>query len=270
MQHLDYIKDQLELIKVRINKLDFKEDDIRKDFHGLIWDVLDNYYRGFTYFALTKYIADGQVKFDKELENLEDHLKHLTGVMSDPELFASARNNLNRSIILDSWSVFEFCVSIITGYILKENVIIDLLAEDFQKVIKILKSTKVDTNSQAKLEKTLVKQHLAHVSINRKYNKLFSSVKSSYCRDINEDKQFLLFLGKYRNCMHSNYFYFGNYFEYEFGGVAFYFKNGEPIWNNKKYGIDLHFNIILELMEVFSELMDKLDYDALIPYPGTT
>src|SRR5690242_17155654 len=265
MDPLEYLRLGLEQIKNDLSSNPFEEDDMRREFFHLQFDVLNNYYTGCSFLALANYLPTGNVLFNGEIESLDPHLQRLSEIGIHPTLNASFRNNTNRSVVVDSWSVFEFCMTIIGDHILNEAERSELLEEQYLVISDILKNVTIPEKENERLKKVFSKKHLTHVSVNRKCDKLFSKTKS-YPRDISADKQFLLFYGRYRNCLHSNYIYYGNDVEFEFKGIKFLFHNGEPVTHGE-FDIKYHFDLAIEMMEIFRSIMLTIDYGTKIPYP---
>lgn len=266
MDPLEYLRLGLEQIKSDIYSSPFEEDDMRREFFHLQFDVLNNYYSGCSFLALANHLPTGNVLFSKgEIERIDLHIQRLTEIGIHPTLNASFRNNINRSVVVDSWSVFEFCLTIIGDYVLSETEKNELLAEQYLVINDILKNITIPDKENEKLKKILSKRHLTHVSVNRKCDKLFTKTKF-YPRDVSADKQFLLFYGRYRNCLHSNYIYYGNDTEFEFKGIRFLFHNGQPVTHGQ-FDIKYHFDLAIEMMEIFKSIMLTIDYESKIPYP---
>lgn len=266
MDPLEYIRLGLEQIKKDIDSSPYEEDDMRREFLCLTFDVLNNYYVGGSFLALAGFLPTGNVTFNEEIDRINEHLKRLTEIGIYPTLTASYRNNINRSVIVDTWSVFEFCITIISLHVLEESEQEELKLEQYQKIVDSLKGTTIPDKSSDKLKKQFSTDHLSHVSINRKCDKLFKKTGEKYQRDLIADRQFLTFFGKYRNSMHSNYIYYGKGFEFDFKGVKFRFINNETVTHNQ-FDITYHFDLAIELKDIFKELTTKLDFINKIPYP---
>ena len=89
MRLSNYLLEASEEIKKVIVTLKYPEDDIRRDYHGMIYDVVDNYYLGHIAYELAEEIVKGKIGFDKDLLPFKTHIDRLTGVqlnsMSDHE-----------------------------------------------------------------------------------------------------------------------------------------------------------------------------------------
>ena len=265
MEPLEYIRQGLDKLKNEGQQLPFDREDMRLEFFGLLYDVLNNYYYSATFFELTKYLGTDKILFSKDF--LTEHLKRVTEIGAYDVLWASYRNNINRSVIVDTWSVFEFCITIISLHVLDESEQEELKLEKYLQIVDSIKGIIIPEKSSSKLKKQFSTDHLSHVSINRKCDKLFKKVGKNYQRDLVADRQFLTFFGKYRNSMHSNYIYYGKDFEFAFKGVKFQFIDKDVVTNNVQFGITYNFELAMELKDIFKELTTKLNFKNKIPYP---
>jgi hypothetical protein len=86
---------------------------------------------------------------------------------------------------------------------------------------------------------------------------------------MNADKDFLLFLGKWRNTMHTNYIYYGKDYEYKFGHAHFKFENGKIVkWYDPfEPSPRLYFYLIGNLKDIWAVLIRSIKYDKIIEYP---
>lgn len=268
MSHLDYIYQKLNDLKENVHNLPYPIEDLRSAYFQYSWDILNNYYWSFCAIHMTRMINQGHVAFDEEAtKGFEHHISRLNEITQHSVLFQSARNNATRTLLTDSWSNFEFCITIICDFVLDEEIKKELFEEQSEKVKKVLKNKPLDEGEIKKLDKLLVKNHLTHVSVNRKIDKLFNIVGDNYQGDKKEDKDFFSFLGRYRNCLHSNYIFHGNDFTYSYKGTHFIFKSGEPITHNKRLDIAHHFDLVWELNSVCERLFGALKYEKFIPCP---
>jgi len=272
MESLDYIPENieqiqryLEFIKQDGAQIPFDENDVRTAFFGLIYDVVDNYYRGVVFVELIKSIGAQKILIEKT-EIINRHIENLIQIAVHPDLFASHRNNINRSILTDSWSAFELGITVLSDHALAEEVKSELLEEQYIKIIDGLKGAPIEEQILKKLKRQFIKNHLTHVSINRKCDKLFKLIEANYERVVDSDKLFLTFYGKYRNCLHSNYIYYGNDFSYTFEGVNFSFENRKPV-RSDKMDFTYHPNLVMELGRIFKAVAVAINFDEMIPYP---
>ncbi|OYX81665.1 MAG: hypothetical protein B7Y83_16980 [Flavobacteriales bacterium 32-34-25] len=113
---------------------------------------------------------------------------------------------------------------------------------------------------------------MTHISVNKKTDFLFKKVVG-YSRTINEDKEFLLFLGKFRNTMHTNFIYYGNDYNFKFGNAYFQFENGkmvkwyDPFNDNFVASPKLYFALMSELKKIWKALILSIPHKNIIQYP---
>src|ERR1017187_6926334 len=121
MRLSDYLFGIAEGIKKYYNDLKFPEDDIRKDFHGMIYDLVNNYYYGHVSFELSNKISDGKVLFLEEMHEHKTHIDRLTEVNKIATLSSSFIASLNKQLIIGSWTSFELSITTIADVILTET-----------------------------------------------------------------------------------------------------------------------------------------------------
>jgi hypothetical protein len=144
-----------------------------------------------------------------------------------------------------------------------------LLGDDLKKIEKVLDNYQLQAEDRKKIEKAFAKkEHLTHLSVNRKYEKIYSIYRENYSGNWNEDKEFLEFYGKYRNSMHSNYIYHGKDKEYTFSGNTYYFVNGEAISHSREPDLKEMFDMALTLKITCKRLFDAIQYPDLLPFPS--
>lgn len=258
MDTLDYIKQELAQLFEDTIKLPFTEKDARRAFHDRILDTLDNYYKSLS--VVLFFFNGGQFRFNTKTENFTEHLLPFQQDFASWTVATqSYRNYINRSMIMDSWSIFENSITLMCKVILSEEVKEELILEKFNNVKKIVGLLSDPGTKESALRKELEVKHLSSVSITRKYEKLFNLVKDNYSRNVKDDKAFLKFYGAYRNVVHSNYIFYGKDFTHPFQGVPIIFKNGELVGDGEgKMNEKRMFDLVLELRSVFMELMAGL------------
>lgn len=178
----------------------------------------------------------------------------------------SHRNQINRGLIIDLWSQFEFSVTTICNSILNPSETESLFNERYQEIVKIVGENNLTDEIKEKLKKKLTERHLTHIPITRKCDKLFKYCKN-YTRDVNDDKQFLLFFGRVRNTMHSTYVFYGNDFEYVFDDIRTVFENGKPVYHRQPPGLKFYFHLGIELIKVFTAIISSIEHESKIEYP---
>jgi hypothetical protein len=267
---LGFINAELELYKKTIQKLPFHQDDVRSVYHELTFNILNNYYIQTCLLELSKVFEN--IPIPKEISNILDiHLARIVQMGGTPLLQNSFRNSNNRRIIIDGWSAFELAVTEICYYALSPEDVEGLELDQYQQVKDRTKKIEMSIELDARLKQLLKKNHLSHVAISRKCDALFKKAGGNYKRDIKADKEFLLFLGRFRNCIHSNYIFHGSDCEYEFANVKFRFTDGQTLEHSPlDFDATYLFRMLEELVDIFKHLSLAIDHQTLIPYPDLT
>ncbi|MBL0049287.1 MAG: hypothetical protein IPP32_14470 [Bacteroidetes bacterium] len=268
MENSDFILKWTEDLKAERNLLTFKEDDLRSDYFGLTYDVALNFYKGLILYDFSHFINKGLISFDKKIFDYKSHVDRIAEIVKHPILTASHINSLNRRFTIDSWSVFELCVTSLSAALASPEETEKLLNHQYNDILKKIKSTKLTDSENSDIKKLLVKEHLTHVPITRKTDLLFKKSKG-YSRNEKNDKEFLKFLGKFRNTMHTNYIYYGNDYEFKYGDAHFVFKNEKTVvWLDPFPSTPkLFFYIIGNLKAIWKELIITIPSPEFIPYP---
>ena len=121
MKYSEYLLNITEAKKEFCLNLNFLEDDIRVDFHGMVYDLAHNYYCGHVAFELSQEMVKGNVMFNKELFDSKTHIDRLTEIVKLPMLTTSYLSALNKQYIIGVWTAFETSISVIAETILTEN-----------------------------------------------------------------------------------------------------------------------------------------------------
>lgn len=269
MNYSDFILKWTEDLKAEIETLAFNKNDIRIDYFSLTYDVAYCYYRGFILLEFSEFINKGQIGFSKEIYNYKVHIDRVAETFKQPILRASHFNSLNRNMIFDAWSTFELCVTTFCIGICSPQELNKLLEFQYTETVGKIKEGKLNDSEDAEIRKLTIKRHLTHVPINRKTDLLFKK-SQGYGRDKKKDKEYLRFLGKFRNTTHSNFIYYGNNYEYKFGDAHFIFNDGENVkWKDPfSPSPKLYFYLIGELKEIWKELSNSIKHPSLIKYTG--
>lgn len=270
MKIYDFIDEQTKRMQEFVESSKFKDDDIRKGFFLLQNDVIQNFKRGITILLLNEQINKRNVLFAEATEKLEPQLQHL--IQTDTvKYFPSFRNNLYRSLIIDGYSIFEFCLTVFCNHYLTEKEKIDLIHWKYYEVEKELKKSSTDIGfaTYERIRTSLTENHLSHVPLLRKFRKLTEKVRKKYERDRKQDVEFITFIGKFRNSMHANYIYYGKDYDYNFKGIDFRFRNGKVIKYNGKPSSIEHLNLVIELIDIYREIASKIQHIGIIPYPDS-
>lgn len=268
MEEIEFILKWTEDLKAEISTLQFEKDDIRNDFFGLIYSTAYQYYKGYISYNLSLFIRQGKIAFNDNISSFKVHIDRLAQVSQKPTLAQSHTNSLNRNLQIDSWSVFELCVTPFCYALCENHELEKLLNYSYTEVINCLKKSDLDESDSEKLKRHLIKENLVHVPITRKTDFLFNKAVNYY-GDIKKDKEFLIFLGKLRNTMHTNFIYYGKDYEYKFGHAHFVFKNGKLVkWLDPfEPSPKLYFYLVGRLKEIWKNLITSIKHDEIIFYP---
>ncbi|MDB5091195.1 MAG: hypothetical protein JWR09_5189 [Mucilaginibacter sp.] len=268
MQDADLLLEWTDKLKAEIGDLPFNKDDIRLDFFGMVYDAAYNYYRGFIGFKLSQFIKDGQIAFGNQLSEFDKHVKRLMETSMYPMLTKSQMNYLNRHLLIDAWSTFELCTTTFVNAICTDDERDKMLNHHYRDICKNTTKSQISEEDDHKLFSLTNKSHLTHVPITRKTDFLFNKA-ANYYRDAKQDKEFLIFLGKWRNTMHTNYIYYGKHYEYYYGDVHFIFENEKIVkWYDPfEPSPKLYFYLIGNLKDIWVVLINSIKYDEIIPYP---
>lgn len=266
MQNSDFIIKWVESLKQDLNNAPYVEDDIRKDFFGMVIDSAYVYYRNFLLIEISILINRKKIDLKKLAKN--QHLIGVTVLIKNERSHQSHNNAMNRQFLIDTYSTFEMCVTALCQYTCAEEENQKLLETGYNDIIKLINADKLSAKELTKLKVAYTVNHLTHVPIVRKTDALFKKVKG-YTRDIKADKEFLRFFGKLRNAMHSNYIYSGKNYKYTFGHADFIFEDGKIItWQDPfKNSPKLYFYLAGNLNEIFKAITATIKYDGHIPYP---
>jgi len=268
MNDIDFILKWTEDLKAEIVELQFEMDDIRSDFFRLAYSSSYQYYKGYISYNLSLFIRQGKIAFNDNISSFSVHISRLAQVSQEPLLTQSHTNALNRNLIIDLWSVFELCVTPFCNALCEGIELEKLLNYNYTEIIKFLKKSALDETDRQKLKNHLVKENLVHVPITRKTDFLFNKTVNYY-GDIKKDKEFLIFFGKLRNTMHTNFIYYGKDYEYKFGDAHFIFKSGKLVkWVDPfEPSPKLYFYLVGRLKEIWKTLITSIKHDGIIFYP---
>ena len=261
----DKILDWTEAIKVKLKDFPFGDDDTRRVFVELIYDSAYCYYRGIAFMEMMRLSHKNLFQYNIELRYFEPHVNRLVETTRLPILEKSQFNHLNRSLLLDAWSSFEFCVTTFTECIATEDERDKLLQYQFRSIIKEISADSVETKKMERLKNKLTAHSLVHVPIVRKTEFLFMKC-SDYGDGIADDREFLQFVGKFRNAVHSNFIYHGKDYNYWLNNVHFVFKDRVPIvWTDRTTKV--YFDLLDRLLLIWDRICMSLDYEPVCNHP---
>jgi hypothetical protein len=242
--------------------LPYNEKDVRLEYFEFMLSIIDRFHTGHANMELLDEIV--QKKLLKDLILNSEHYRLLLDNRLDEKGFHSYFQDLNRQFIIDSWSVFELTITKILDSVLDATSRDEFLNKEYNQVKKILDSEILSESNKKMIFRLLkegrfLKNHITHQSINRRYEKLFDIFQFDRLK-IKEYKQFLEFLGKYRNSLHYNFIYSGQSFEYEFKDLKFSFIDQKPIQvPNKPWTIE----IISGLIDICKNIFKCIDIEFI-------
>ena len=261
---LDELLEYTETIKKDIKKINLHEDDVRHSFFGLYYSAIYDYYIGKAFFQTAKYIGEGEIKFTEKIYPFKIHAQRLYEIQDHELLTQGYFGNLNRNVLFSVWTSFEMIISLIFEYIVSEKDIEKIILKLNNKIVKAIKN--VDENDRKIIIETLLKT--SFIPINRKFNYIFERNKSNYIGNIEEDRIFLDFVVKLRNCMiHSNGVFHGKEFYYKFGDDEFLFKNKEMLLQKGPNQSEVYLKIVIKIKEIFESLIRCVENIKHIEYP---
>lgn len=266
MNYLSYVKNGIDELSIEIDTHPLPKEDLRPSYLDHMFSVFDLFYRQCCAVYAANIIKNKSIELTKsELSVIEVFL----GSVSNNTTFQSVMNSINRALLVDSWSTFEFFLTYLCDSLFDNEVKNELLIADSKEIIKIISRYTISDTDVTKIKKRLSKPRFAHVSVNRKYEKLHSMFESNYSGDWAEDKLFLEFYGKYRNCIHSNFIYHGNDKEYEFLGTKYWFADGKAVAHDKLSNIKEMFDLAVKLKDTCRRLFDAVQHKELLQYPAS-
>lgn len=261
---LEQLLDYSDAIKVQIKKLNYHKNDVRHGFFGLYYSSIYDYYIGNVFFQLAKHIADGQIQFTEKIYSFRAHAQRLYEIQKHPILIQGYKGNLNRNILLNVWTSFETSVSLIFEKIILEDDIPKIILKLNEKIVKAIES--VDAIDKKIIIDTLVKT--SFIPINRKFNYIIKYKKENYLGKLEDERKFLDFVVKLRNCIiHSNGVYHGKDFYYKFDGEEFLFKDKEILIQRGPDNSEVYLKISIRLKEIFENLIECVKDIKYIEYP---
>ncbi len=248
----------------------YGEKDIRHDYFELMHDLITNYSFNIKNFFLRAFIEYEEIRTIEYLDNITE--EELKGEF-DPILFRykSLKTNLERSIVVEAWSMFEFAITTIFEQLFTEE-------EKSSRNDKYSKSFKTILNKNFKNvhpeQIELVVSELAlkldtFIPSMNKVNKIFKKYGAKYSEKEN-DIEFLQFYSRLRNGIHNNFIYKGpDKKNYEFKGNVYRFQDGKSIIENVQSQFD-NIELVGELFFVIFRFFNSLRIDETILNPLPT
>lgn len=236
----------------------FEDKDIRISFFDGYHSILSFYYCSLIYNNSDLYVQNMREVYNRRDILKEDLKKNLQ----------SFRNLVNSKFLIDTWSNFELFITILCSAIFEPSRIDELCRADYSRVRKSISDICLSDLQKEKLQKQLIKRYFAHVNSNPKFNSLLTYIAHNYkIRNLKKDREFLEFYGGLRNCIHSNYIFFGNNKTYIFEDVKFTFEDNKLV-NINPLKEDTLFNLSVELDKIVRCIINSITYKGLIYDPS--
>ncbi|MFD1873887.1 hypothetical protein [Hymenobacter bucti] len=265
MEDLEYIKQETDKLVAEIHSHPLSTDDIRRSFLELILHTFNLYYIQWDTIQSARIIQPKPIPVTKEERYI---LNVFVNSVVEKQYYQMRSNSNYRNLFLESWSTFEFCLTYLCEELLDEVTKKELLEYDLKEINKTLLKYNLSDADNQKIEKIFYRNHLTHVPVTRKYNKLYSLYKKFYTGNWTEDSAFLEFYGKYRNCMHTNYIYHGKDKEYTFFGITYFFIDSEVVSQNKEATSSNKLDLAIQLKNICRRLFDAIQHPGLLPFPA--
>ncbi|MFD2543761.1 hypothetical protein ACFSSB_15650 [Lacinutrix gracilariae] len=262
--NLDKLLEYTENLKEEIAEIKLHSDDVRHSFFGLFYTNIYDYYIGKASYRLAEFIGNGDVKFTERVYPFNIHAQRLFEIQDFDLLSVGYHGNLNRNIIFGVWTSFELSISLIFEHLATENDLEIIIKKLNSKVIKAIANLEEQ-------EKNIIMDNLkksSFIPLLRKFNFLVKRKTNCYSGDLKEDREFLNFAVKLRNCMiHSNGIYHGNEYYYKFGEEEFRFVDKQMFMQKGPNNKDVYLDIAIRLKGIFKNLMNCVSEIDYLEYP---
>jgi hypothetical protein len=262
--NLDNLLEYTESIKQEIAEIKLRSDDVRHSFFDLFYTNIYDYYIGKVSYRLAEFIGKGDVKFTERVYPFNIHAQRLFEIQNLDLLSVGYQGNLNRNIIFGVWTSFELTISLLFEHLATENDLEIIIKQHNSKVIKAIVSLE-------EKEKSIIMDNLkksSFIPLVRKFNFLVKRNPNCYSGDLKEDREFLNFAVKLRNCMiHANGIYHGNEYYYKFGEEEFRFIDKQMFMQRGSNNKDVYLDIAIRLKEIFKNLMNCVSEIDYLEYP---
>lgn len=248
----------------------YGERDIRYDYFDLMHSLIINYSQSIKNFFLRAFSEYEQGKSLEFLNKITE--EEFKGKLDPIEFrYRSLKTNLERNLIIESWSTFEFAITTIFENVFK-NAGQSMAKEKNKKEFKkILKKRFVDTEN-AVLDSTadeLASTLDFHLPTIYKIDKIAKDFSSDY-PEKKKDIEFLRFYNRLRNGIHNNFIYKGKGCDdFEFEGNIYQFKDGEPMLEDIKNQFD-NVSLARELYSVILRFLKSITVRDIIKNPVPT
>ncbi|MEM7087155.1 MAG: hypothetical protein AAF489_13290 [Bacteroidota bacterium] len=263
--NLDKLLEYTENIKEEIGELKLHSDDVRHSFFGLYYSSIYDYYIGKVSYVLAEFIGNGDVQFKESLYPFKNHVLRLFEIQDLELLSRGYHGNLNRNVIFGVWTSFELSVSLLFEHYVTQD--------DLEKIIDNINSRLIKAIEHLEeKEKSIITDSLrksAFIPLVRKFNFIVKRFSNCYMGNLKEDREFLNFAVKLRNCMiHSNGIYHGKSYYYKFGEEEFKFTDKQMFEQRGPNNRDVYLDIAIRIKSIFKNLMNCTKDIEYIEYPN--
>lgn len=242
----------------------FTKNDVRYYFYGLFQNTINQYYLGWNILFFFEEVDSNEIYKLYTDQNLNEfkknHIEKLFFIQyAKPK--ETYQKNLNRNLVLSSFSTFETCINLIFENLVNK--------EDFNEYLKKMTLTEeksflnyFDENQKTRIISKLLINH----SLHKKY-RFLSKNKYDFMRK--DDLDFIKFISDYRNSLiHNNGIFNNQGYEKEVFGVKFIFEKGkEVLIEENENSFLLNWEISFKMKQIFTRLISNLKHPELILYP---
>lgn len=227
LEQKDAMNDLLERLNLNMKSFEgFGKGDIRHDYFEFMYNLIMDYNYNTKNFFLRFFTECAENRTTEDLNTLTE--EDLTREF-EPKIFRymSITRNLQRSLIVEAWSMFEFAITTIFEQHCREEKD-SLRKKKYSKLFKKILKRYFSENIDEAVEK-LTDELDPFIPTMIKVRKIFKKHGKEY-KERDEDFEFLEFFGRLRNGIHNNFLYKGkNIKDVEFEGNVFKFQDGEFI-----------------------------------------
>ena len=151
MKNSDFIIEWVEKLRNDSKNFDYNDDDVRINFFWFINDIAYCYYRNYLLIEVSTLIYEKKIDFNSLSSNI--HFKAIDALIKNDISYQSHFNSMNRSFIVDGWSTFEHCISIICQSICTSEELDKLLNTEYNSIKKLLKKSEIPFFTAKKSQK---------------------------------------------------------------------------------------------------------------------
>jgi len=242
----------------------FTKNDVRYYFYGLFQNTINQYYLGWNILFFFEEVDSTEIYKLYNNQNLNEFKKnHIEKLffIQDEKPKETYQRNLNRNLVLSSFSSFETCINLIFDNLVNK--------EEFNNFLNV--TTRIDEKSFLKnFDENQKTRIISKLSINHSlYKKYRFLSKNKYDSMRKDDLDFIKFISDYRNSIiHNNGIFNTQGYEKEVFGVKFIFEKGKEVLIQKNENSFLiNWKICLKMKEIFTRLISNLKHSELIEFP---